>query len=227
MRLYSALLDLLIPPLCPSCDRPRRPGDTVLCRDCRHGLVELEALEDVRTAVAYEGTGLVLLRRFKFEGRLDALAVLVEILARRARGVGADGVAFVPRPIGRLRETGRDPAWELARALARSLGLPLREDALTRTRAPSLQRDLDPEARRANVRGSFRAASDGIERHTVLLVDDVVTTGATLAEAATTLRRAGAARVLCLAAAGTRAPTDALALGGTRAPMEGASPPVL
>ncbi|HEX7342007.1 MAG TPA: ComF family protein, partial [Rhodanobacteraceae bacterium] len=115
---------------------------------------------------------------------------------------------IVPVPLhrARLRQRGYDQAQQLARQIARRLRLPLRDDCLQRTRATSAQSTLDAVARRRNVRGAFRLR-DGVALPAhVALFDDVLTTGATLAECARVLRRAGVARVDVWALARVAAP---------------------
>lgn len=158
----------------------------------------------MHTALAYEGTAARLVQRFKFERRLDALEVLLEPLVARVAGLRADGVVPVPRHPRRVRELRSDPAFDLARALARRARLPLWSRALHRTRPTPPQTDLPPPERRANVRGSFGAAAGSLAGLRVLLVDDVATTGATLAEATRVLRARSRARaVVRVALAGT------------------------
>lgn len=103
--------------------------------------------------------------------------------------------ALLPVPIHprRLRERGYNQALELARPVARTLGLPLLPHALRRLRATSPQMTLPEAARAANVRGAF-AVHGPLPAH-VVLVDDVLTTGATTGELARTLKAAGCARV--------------------------------
>ena len=101
----------------------------------------------------------------------------------------------VPLSRARLRQRGYDQARELARPLARALGLPLLDDALRRLRDTAPQSSLDALARRRNLRGAFAAAFPAAPPARVLLIDDVMTTGATLHAAATALRRAGVHRV--------------------------------
>jgi ComF family protein len=94
-----------------------------------------------------------------------------------------------------LRRRGYDQALELAKPLARALQLPLVTDALVRVRATAPQSELDAEARQRNLRRAF-ACVEGVELPDhVVLVDDVMTTGATLQAAAKTLLRAGVQRV--------------------------------
>lgn len=199
-----ALLELLIPSVCPGCDTARREGEPLLCPKCRRALAPLHSLRGIRTALAYERMGARLIQRFKFDGRRDALRVLLPTLVERARGLNAEGIVPVPRHLTRVRELGSDPVYELGRALARELGRPLWAGCLRRSRATQPQTGLGPRERRANVAGSFSARPRGLQGRRVLLVDDVTTTGATLREAAKVLRRDTRVRwVIPLALAGT------------------------
>lgn len=136
--------------------------------------------------------------RFKFHADLAAGRVLSDLLIERFR-IDAPALpdAIVPVPLhrARLRARGYNQALELARPLARSLAIPLRDDRLVRTRATDAQSALDAKARRRNLRGAFTVEAGAPLPAHVALFDDVMTTGATLREAALTLRRAGVARV--------------------------------
>lgn len=137
-------------------------------------------------------------RRFKFHGDLAAGRVLAELLvdaARRATLPMPGLLLPVPLHRSRLAARGYNQALELARPLARALGLPLRHDCLQRVRATPAQTGLAAAARRRNLRGAFALAPDVALPAHVALFDDVMTTGATLAECARVLRRAGVARV--------------------------------
>ncbi|MGH8033396.1 MAG: double zinc ribbon domain-containing protein [Luteimonas sp.] len=148
-----------------------------------------------------------LLLRFKFHQDLAAGRVLVQRMLDAAGslpGLGADDAradALIPIPLhrARLRQRGYDQALELARPLSRALGIALRDDLLRRHRATQPQSSLDATQRRHNVRGAFvvskRPADVGSLPAYVVLIDDVMTTGATLHAAAVALHRAGVARV--------------------------------
>lgn len=135
-----------------------------------------------------------LLLRFKFHADLAAGRLLSGLMLEGLAGTGRPQ-ALVPLPLhpSRLRRRGYDQALELARPLARGLLLPLDAARLERTRATAPQSELDAAARRRNLRDAFRARA-GAAPH-VVLVDDVMTTGATVHAAALALRRAGCARV--------------------------------
>jgi ComF family protein len=135
-----------------------------------------------------------LLPRFKFHGDLAAGALLGRLMA----GAVIDGdlpQALVPVPLhrGRLRERGYDQARELALGLGRILGVPV-FDLVERRHATQAQTTLGAAARRRNVRGAFECRAGAMPAH-VALVDDVMTTGATLSECARVLRGAGVARI--------------------------------
>jgi ComF family protein len=117
----------------------------------------------------------------------------------------ADLVVPVPLHARRLRERGFNPAALLARPLARARGVPFDALALARVRDTPSQTGLDRRARRRNVAGAFRLRTHALPRR-VWLVDDVVTTGATLEAAARELRRGGATSVTALCAARTPSP---------------------
>jgi ComF family protein len=127
-------------------------------------------------------------------------------LAREAAGrAPAPGELVVPVPLHpvRLRQRGFNPAALLARAVARAHGLAVAPRALERLRDTPSQTGLGRRARRRNVAGAFGVRSGERIPARVWLVDDVVTTGATLAEAARALRRAGARQVTAICSART------------------------
>lgn len=139
----------------------------------------------------------------KFAGDLAVGRGLSELFdAALEHDPAADGAVVVPMPLHleRLRERGYNQALELLRPLARRRGWCLQADGLQRARATRAQSGLDARARRRNLRGAF-TADPGLRGAKVLLFDDVITTGSTVAEAARTLLRAGVAEVRVLAVA--------------------------
>lgn len=137
-----------------------------------------------------------LLPRLKFHRDLAAGRVLSQAMAAHCALLPRpDGVVPVPLHGARLRQRGYDQALELARPLARALQLPLLDRALQRSKTTSAQSLLDAGARRRNLRGAFAVPGGHALPAHVVLVDDVMTTGATLHAAARTLLAAGAQRV--------------------------------
>ena len=134
--------------------------------------------------------------RFKFSANLAAGRVLASLWLREAPPPSLPAwILPVPLHTARLRQRGYNQARELARPLARRFGLSLRRDEVRRPRATSAQTELGAIQRRRNVRGSFVAREDIAWPDHVALLDDVMTTGATLAECARMLKRAGVKRV--------------------------------
>ncbi|AKC88293.1 competence protein ComF [Pseudoxanthomonas suwonensis] len=218
LRPLAGLFDRLLPLRCLVCAEAGADG-LDLCRDCRaalpatghacascalplpapgrcgHCLRRPPPLHIARAAFVYAAPLDRLLPRHKFRHDLAAGRLLARLMAD-AFVACERPQALVPVPLhrGRLRQRGYDQALELARPLAARLRLPLRADLLRRERATAAQSELDAAARRRNLRGAFRVADRPLPDH-VALVDDVMTTGATLHAAATALHRAGVARV--------------------------------
>lgn len=137
-----------------------------------------------------------LLPRLKFHGDLAAGRVLAQAMAGHCAGLPRPDV-LVPVPLhrARLRRRGYDQALELAAPLAHALQLPLLDDVLRRRKTTRAQSLLDATARQRNLRGAFDiTCARALPAH-VVLVDDVMTTGATLHAAARTLLHAGVSRV--------------------------------
>jgi predicted amidophosphoribosyltransferase len=123
----ASLLELIAPSLCPGCDGSRAEGAALLCPACSRHLVRTQWLGEVRTALAFAGTGARLVRRFKFERRRDGLRVLMPLLVERVVRLRFDAVVPVPRHPARIREQGSDPAFDLASRLGRSVGVRVAE----------------------------------------------------------------------------------------------------
>ena len=134
--------------------------------------------------------------RYKFGADLAAGRVLATLWRRELCPVTLPQLLLtVPLHRSRLRQRGYNQTLELARPLARGLGLPLHHDVLQRVRRTEAQTELDAVSRRRNVRGAFALhAGLALPPH-VAILDDVMTTGATLAECARVLKRAGVQQV--------------------------------
>lgn len=208
------LLDVLLPTRCAACDLP---GPS-LCPDCRDRLVRLApplcarcgspsawpvrrcaecsgrriAFATARAAILYDAPARRLVHAWKERGQRrlarEAAALVDETLSRP----DVAALAFVPADPDRASRRGHRPAEALARELGRLWELPV-EPFLRRTRTVDRQRGLGLQARRRNVRGAFGAARASPRR--VCLVDDVYTSGATAAAAASALRKGGARTV--------------------------------
>ena len=168
------------------------PGGDAACGNC---LRRPPPVSETRAAFVYGDPVDRLLPRFKFHRDLAAGRALAEAMAERLASLPRpDALVAVPLHRARLRQRGYDQALELAKPLSRALGIPLLRDTLQRVRTTVPQSRLDAKARRRNLRGAFVATGAALPAH-VALVDDVMTTGATLHSAALALRHAGIARV--------------------------------
>lgn len=199
-RRVCALCVARFAPLLPRCGRCaiEVPAGTGLCGAC---LTDPPPFERTLAAVDYAHPWDGLITQFKFHSALDLAPALTQRLLDTVRRAAESAPALlVPIPLSaeRLRERGYNQAWELARRLARALNCSADTSLLLRVKDTPHQVALAPDKRAGNVHAAFaveprrRAELAGA---TVTLVDDVMTTGATVAEAARVLRLAGAARV--------------------------------
>lgn len=213
-RWLGRLLNLLYPPKCPFCGALSPGGEVSLCPRCEQalpwaeGTFSAQGFDSGVFVLYYEGAVRESLLRYKFGGCSGYAGVYGPLLAQRiAEGLGGrfDLISYVPVSRWRRATRGYDQSELLARAVARCYGV-LPVATLHKRRQNRTQSQLhSADARRANVSGVYMPV--GPERFAgqrVLLIDDIVTTGATLSEAARTLRAAGAADVVCAALAGKR-----------------------
>ena len=184
-------------PRCPCCALPTAAGE--LCGRC---LAHPPHYDRTLAAFNYGFPLDKLIQSFKYGHRLALAAYLGRELARLAPDVAADLIVPLPLHPSRLRERGFNQALELARPVAATLGLPLDSRIGTRIRHTPAQAGLPWKKREQNIRGAFHCARD-LSGRRILLVDDVMTTGASLDECARTLKLHGAAEVTLLIVART------------------------
>jgi ComF family protein len=199
----EALLAALAPPRCAACDARVRLL-AVFCPPCARTAVSAASGPALPTAaLVYGGAVARAIARMKYESRPDLARPLADLLWRALEPHAASlrGAVVVPVPLhpSRLAERGFNQSALLGRRLARHLGAPLAPRALARTRDTRQQATLDRAGRVGNVAAAFAVRSehgDGLVRgRAVLLVDDVMTTGATLDACEQALAAGRAARV--------------------------------
>ncbi|MEO1767014.1 ComF family protein [Thiobacter aerophilum] len=174
---------------CPVC---AGPGEDRICGDC---LREPPPYTRCIAALRYEFPADELIQALKYRGALALAPILAEWLARAVAHAPRPDL-IIPMPLfpARARARGFNQATEIARPLAHRLGVRLDTTSLSRIRDTAPQAQLSLPERRRNVRDAFACARTVAGLH-VALVDDVMTSGATLREAARALKRAGAAEI--------------------------------
>jgi len=207
-------LEFVLPQRCPVCGEPADPA-VLFCDDCARALPRLGVAicarclseerapdacarhsgQQVHAGLDYDERVALLVHAIKFGARPGLarahIGAVADALPRRWRRPAL--VTAVPLHRTRLRERGYNQAEAIAEALADTIGAPFVPDMLARVRDTRAQSALGPRARRANVRGAFRLARPAwVRGRDVLVVDDVLTTGATMAECLTTLGAEGA-----------------------------------
>jgi ComF family protein len=185
---------------CAVCAQPLGDPARAICGECRH-------MPEVRyrmwTAFRYAEPIAAQILGLKFHARLAGAYVLGTLMAKAlARRVEPLPELIVPVPLhaARLRRRGYNQALEISRRIAQCLAVTVVMDAVQRVRPTPEQTRLDAAARRSNLRGAFAVVGEIRDRH-VAIVDDVITTGATVRELAAVLTQAGARRVEAWAAA--------------------------
>lgn len=207
--------DILFPPRCMFCGKLLSEEETSCCKKCRTELPyytvaerKLSFIEAVASTFCYQDNVRESIHRFKFGGRAfyaQSYGIWMAEAVREKIKEPFDVISWVPCSGWRKWQRGYDQAQELALILSKELGVPCVQ-LLKKVRNNRRQSGLKGEAaRRANVMGVYRTVcspADGMER--VLLVDDVLTTGATMEECAKTLLLSGYYGICCAVVAAKR-----------------------
>lgn len=214
----AAIMRFVYPPRCALCDTVLDDADAASrwCIPCARSLRRLEGdftavhldrvwFDRARSVVSYEGPIRDAIHGFKYGERLDLTRVFVELLDHDARWFGPlDMVVPVPLHPARLRRRGYNQAALIARGLARRLLLPCDTRSLVRVREVGPQVERERKGRLTAVKGIFHVRRPhAVKKRRVLLIDDVLTTGATVNECARALKKAGATGVYVLTIART------------------------
>ncbi|MCL4508868.1 MAG: ComF family protein [Chloroflexi bacterium] len=185
-------------PVCAVCGQPSAISPCLICLEQRPSFTALRAV------ALFEGPVREAVHRLKYGNRTATAGALSELLLQTwlLQGWHAQLVTSVPLHPRRERSRGYNQATALARPLARALGIPFRDHLLLRVRFTADQIGLGVAERRHNMTGAFVVSGQcDITGKTVLIVDDVATTGSTLSACAAALRNAGASKVYGLALA--------------------------
>ena len=207
MRLLDWLLDLIYPPKCVFCGGLLHSGETDLCGKCRHSLPNFDGsvkrgkyYRQCWPVYTYEGAVVESIHRFKFGGMQQYAAAygrLIAAMLLRCR-VEFDVLTWVPISPKRRRKRGYDQSWLIAKTVAGELKVPCVRTLEKHLDNKPQSRQKDAASRQANVRSAYRSVSpENFAGKRVLLIDDIITTGATLSECSKVLRIAGADEVEC------------------------------
>lgn len=208
-QLIQPILDLLFPERCPGCGN----FDSGMCRQCRAQLAVytesigvIPALDAVSVAYVYQGPLRHAIHQLKYRRRPRVARQLGELLIPfafpHARAV--DAILPVPMHAVRRAERGFNQAELIAAAVARGTSLVCMPDGLVRVRATGQQVKLNAHERQANMAGAFRWQPTTPPPSRILIIDDVLTTGATMSACGLALREAGCREIYGLALARSR-----------------------
>ena len=216
MRLFHILLDLLYPPKCPFCGRILERGEEGWCASCQDELPwtepgdakTVEFCEACLSPLWYKDSVRKAMHRYKFEGGRVHAKLFGQLMAQCLQDrweEPVDLITWAPLHPKRKRKRGYDQAELLAQRVGELTGFPVK-NTLEKIRATAVQSQSgEDEARKANVQGAYRALPElDLTGKRIVLIDDVATSGATLAECASALRQAGASAVVGLTFARAR-----------------------
>lgn len=197
-------LDFITAPFCAACGLPfsfEMGGAEALCGAC---LEHRPVFDCARSPLVYNDASRTLILALKYGDRMDVALTLSPMMARAGAELIAESDAVVPVPLHPWRLWSRrfNQSAVLGKRLAAQTGLSFRPDLLSRTRRTIPQKGLSRAERQRNVRGAFSIPKNAdVHGMRILLIDDVLTSGATLDECARILKKAGAAHVAVLTAA--------------------------
>lgn len=203
VRLCSSCLQQITPidhhNSCPHCDLPEAGQ---LCPDCQS---QLPVFDQLRSYSIYEGVLRQSIHHLKYNNDLPLADTLCRMLIYlfNQQNWKVDLICPVPLSLQRLRQRGYNQSALLAQILAWAVEIPYNGKALMRVRETLSQVGLNAEQRRANVKGAFWADPRLVKEKTVLIVDDIATTSATISACAEALKTAGAGKVYAITLART------------------------
>ena len=188
-------LKYILPPVCNLCGYPT-PAGTDWCRQCQNNAIP--DLDGIRSVAFFEDSPLrSAIHHFKYQNQQVLSASFAQLLAEclKLHQLPVDLIIPIPLYKSRYKQRGYNQSALLARSLSQLIDLPLDTKSLTRQRSTATQASLSAAERHINVVGAFSCTPEKINVQSILLIDDVCTTGATLNACAQVLKNAGARSV--------------------------------
>jgi competence protein ComFC len=226
------IIDFLYPPfccrcgkigyeVCPTCFSNIEIISTQkICNTCgrvilKHGVCPICSLsypnfDQARSWGIYSGVLKQIIQKIKYKRGFGIIEYISKPLIDCILIWGISVDMIIPIPLGRKREKerGYNQSALIASPISKFLGIPMNKSALTRFRETRSQVGLNYEERNRNIKGAFQAQNEEIAQKSILLIDDIATTCATLNESAKTLKLAGALNVFCFTIAQTKSTLD-------------------
>lgn len=188
-------------PLCFQCGKKLSDGEAEYCGDCRRGR---HLFTSGRALYEYEDIAPALYR-FKYAGRREYASFFAgEIAAQLGayiRSLAPDGLVPIPMYRGKQRRRGYNQAELLARALGKELGIPVYAGLVVRNRDTKPLKELNSEERLNNLKKAFNLGENGVKLNTIILIDDIFTTGSTMDQVSAVLLACGSRRIYYVALA--------------------------
>lgn len=219
MTLFSSyfkhILEFVFPPFCITCEGDLKPGDKLVCFSCwgelkkvegavREGVIDFDCIDEIRSGVYFDQKLQTLIHFFKYQRALalaDKFAViLAETISSNAPWLQADLLLPVPLHKIKLRERSFNQSEEIAKALSPKVGIPFKKNVLLRrVNTVSQTQMADAHERVKNMADVFVVPEPGfVSGKTIILIDDLITTGSTANACARTLKGHGAEKVYVL-----------------------------
>ena len=224
----NLLIELLFPRRCPICDKPVDKIGCYICKKCENALQYVEVpycmkcgkglkdetkeyCMDCQNMEHFFHSGRALyeyepikesLYRFKYEGRKEYAEFYGKEMAKQfgeqLKEWKVDAIVPVPMHIEKVKKRGYNQAFLIAKVLGKELNIPVRDEIVTRVRATSPQKQLNGKERQNNLKNAFKIGKNDVKLNTVVVVDDIYTTGATMDAVTECLKRAGVGKVYCI-----------------------------
>ena len=199
------LIELLFPRRCPVCDSPVDKMGRYVCKKCRAELKYVEDSYCMKCGKSLKTADDEFCGDCKYQGRREYAQFwgmeLARVLGEEILSWRADAIIPVPLHKTREKQRGYNQAALIARELGKRLNIPVEEEFVGRIRQTLPQKNLKGKERQNNLKNAFKIRKNDVKLNTVIVVDDIYTTGTTMDEIAGCLKRAGIREIYCISLA--------------------------